>query len=408
MDMHSRNQYLKKLQEDYLKASKGEKSKLLDEAVKRTGLVRKHLIVKLSVKSRLSDKQKYKQKRKRKQYYDSEVKAALVKCWRIFDRPCGQRLKTLLETEVDRLRLFNELICSDLVAKKLKKISFRTIDKKLKHEKEIELLKRKYHQKNHPLLYHKIPTKTANEFNRNILGQIQTDLVEHCGTLAAGEFINTLTNTDVFSGWCEQEAIMGRGQYGTFNGLTNCRKRSPFDWNGIHSDNDTTFINWHLFNYCLIEEIEFSRSRPFKKNDNCFVEQKNSSHVRQVVGYLRYDTPQEQQILNSLYRNELRLYKNFFQPVMKLKEKIRIKGKIYKKYDKPKTPYHRLLESDQISEETKQQLTEIYNNLNPAELKRNIDKKLKLLYQSYQTKKNIKHNISKVELTKKLKPISVR
>jgi len=97
------------------------------------------------------------------------------------------------------------------VAEKLKKISFRTIDKKLKHEKEVELLKRKYHQKNHPLLYHKIPTKTAGEFNRNILGQIQTDLVEHCKTPAAGEFINTLTNTDVFSGWCEQKAITSKG-----------------------------------------------------------------------------------------------------------------------------------------------------------------------------------------------------
>jgi len=392
------------LQEDYLKASKKEKSKLLDEAVKRTELARKHLIVKLSAKSRLSDKQEKRQKRKRKQYYDGEVKVALVKCWQIFDHPCGQRLKPLLETEVDRLRLFNELSCSDLVAEKLQKISFRTIDEKLIHQKEVELLNRKYHQKNHPLLYHKMPTKTTDEFKKDIPGQVQVDLVEHCGASAAGEFLNTFTNTDVFSGWCEQEAVMGRGQQRTFSGLTNCRRRSPFVWNEVHPDNDTTFINWHLYNYCLAEKIDFSRLRPFKKNDNCFVEQKNSTHVRQIVGYLRYDTPQEQQILNSLYRNELRLYKNFFQPAMKLKEKIRVKDKIHKKYDKPKTPYHRLLESEQIPKVTKQQLMRIYNNLNPAQLKRNIDKKLNLLYQTYQQKhknKNLNiNNILKVKLTK--------
>lgn len=148
----------------------------------------------------------------------------------------------------------------------------------------------------------------------------------------------------------------------------------------MHSDNDTAFINDQLERYAHSEGIKFLRSRPYKKNDNCFVEQKNSTHIRAILGHLRYDTDQEQEIINSLYRGEFRLYKNFFQPVMKLK------GKIHRRYDVPKTPYQRLMESDQISEETKKKLKEIYLSLNPAELKRRIDEKIHMLFEAYEEK----------------------
>ena len=213
----------------------------------------------------------------------------MVRLWKIFDYPCGQRLKSSLETEVDRLREQGELICSDEVAEKLKRISFRTIDEKLKHQKEVEFLKRKYHKKIHPLLYQKIPVKLSDEWDRSQLGNIQTDLIEHCGQSARGEYINTVSNTDIATGWWEGEAITGRGQIPTQQGLDKARKRFPFDWQEIHSDNGTEYINAHLFRYTEKEGLAFSRSRPNKKNDNCFVEQKNWTHVKKYVGYLRYD-----------------------------------------------------------------------------------------------------------------------
>jgi len=189
MNMLSRNQYLKEFREEYLKIkSKKERGELLDEAEKRTKLCRKHLIVKLRPKSNL-DKRKEERKR-RKVIYDGYVKVALIACWRIFDYPCGQRLKALLRTEVDRLRKQGEL----------KKISFRTIDEKLKHQKEIERIRRKYQKKVRPLLYQKIPVKLSDDWDRSQLGNIQTDLIEHCGQSARGEYINTVSNTDIATG----------------------------------------------------------------------------------------------------------------------------------------------------------------------------------------------------------------
>jgi len=406
MDMYSKNQYLKELRSEYLKTkSKKEKGVLLDEAEKRTGLCRKHLIVKLRPKSNI-DKRK-EDRKKRKVLYDDQVKAALVICWRIFDYPCGQRLEPLLKTETERLRKFGELNCSDEVAKKLKEISFRTIDEKLKHQKEIERIRKKYQKKVHPLLYQKIPVKLSDEWDKTQLGNIQTDLIEHCGQSARGEYLNTISNTDIATGWWEGEVIMGRGQIPTQQGLDRARRRFPFNWKEIHSDNGTEYINTHLFRYTEREGLGFSRSRPNKKNDNCFVEQKNWTHVKKYVGYLRYDSKEEQEILNDLYRNELRLYKNFFQPVIKLVLKERIGGKIHRKYEIAKTPYQRVMESKESKEvpkEKKQQLQKSYLSLNPAELKRAIDKKLDLLYKAYQKK----NKSQKVGPEKKLKPIWVR
>ena len=179
---------------------------------------------------------------------------------------------------------------------------------------------------------------------------------------------------------------MGKGQDPTFKALKGIRKRTPFEWKGVDSDNGPEFINHHLINYCEKENLEFTRSRPNKKNDNAYIEQKNWTHVRKVFGYLRYDTDEELILMNSLYEKELRLYKNFFQPVMKLKEKIRDKGKVHRKYDTPKTPYQRIMESEKIPEENKKELRKLYQRLNPAELKRKIDEKIHRLFQIYEEK----------------------
>ena len=412
MNMQSRNQYLAELRTEYLKTkSKKGRGALLDEAARRAKLNRKYLIDKLRPKSNL-DRDKS-QNKKREQYYDNSIKPALVRMWQIFDYPCGQRLKSLLETETDKLRILNELSCSDKTAAKLKQMGSATIDRKLKHQKEVERIKRKYHRKTHPLLYQKIPVKVFAEQDRRELGNMQIDLVEHCGASAAGEFVNTLTATDISSGWTEQEAIMGKGQIRTREAVDNCRQRCPFPWNEIHSDSGSEFINAHLFRYTQSENLDFSRSRPYKKNDNCLVEQKNNTHVRRFVGYLRYDTETEQDILNDLYRHELRLFKNFFQPVIKLISKERVGGKIHRRYDKARTPYQRLLESPEISEDRKQELKRMHQSLNPAQLKRAIDRKLDSLYETYRDK----NNSLKIDLKKKISvrffgvkqiPVSVR
>jgi len=379
MDMSARNQYLKVLQKEYLMAqSRKEKSAILDQYSMNTGQNRKYIIRKI----RSSISLKVKRKGGKPIIYDGYVKAALAHVWDIFDQPCGQRLAPLLKTEVDRLRQLEEIFITNEVAEKLKRISPRTIDRALKRQKEALRLNRTYHQKRNPLIYQVIPVK-AGGWDRTLPGQLQVDLVEHCGQSASGFFVNTVSVAEIACGWWEGEAVLGKGQEASFDALKRIRKRSPFAWVHVHPDNEKSFINWHLQEYCTAEDIELSRSRAYQKNDNAFVEQKNSTHVRAVIGHLRYDTEKELALINSLYREELRLYKNFFQPVMKLKEKIRNKGKVHRTYDTPKTPYQRIMESKLLSQQSKDKLTKTYLSLNPAELKRKIDEKIHLLFKVY-------------------------
>ena len=406
MDMHTRNQYLKEVREEYLKSAKEGKSRLLNEAVKRTKLDRKCLIKKLKPKSNLDRVEVI--RRRRKVIYDGHVKEALARIWKIFDHPCGQRLAPLLPIEVPRLRKFKELSCTDAVAAKLAAMSPSTVDRALHHTKEVERLKSKYHKKIHPLLYQKVPVKVFAEQDRGTLGNIQIDCVEHCGSSAAGEFVYTLSTTDIATGWWEGEAMIGRGQERTKQAISKARARYPFPWKEVHPDNGTEFLNWHLLRYCEQEQISFTRSRPYKKNDNCLVEQKNWTHVRKIVGYLRYDSEDELRVFNDLYRIEFRFFKNFFQPVIKLISKERIGGKIHRKYDTAKTPYARVMESKEVSEEVKEELKRVYESLNPALLKREIDRKLKLLYKVYQEKQASTQKVElKIAPLKKLMPATV-
>ena len=402
MNKQSMNQYIETLQKGYREASKIEKGKILDEYCKNTKQDRKYAIKKFL--RRIVLKKEGEKRKPRKQYYDGLVKAALAKMWKIFDYPCGQRLTPLLQTETDRMRRLKELDCSDETAEKLKTIVPSTIDEKLKHEKEVEMQKHKYKKKCDSLLCSKVPTKTSAELDRESPGVEQIDFVEHCGASASGEYVNSLSIVDIFSGWWEGDGVMGKGQERALEAIDEARKRSPIQWKEMHPDNGGNIMNYHIYEYAQTNNIEFSRSRPYKKNDNCFVEQKNSTHVRQIVGYLRHDTEEERAIISSLYRNELRLFKNFFQPVLKLKEKVRENGRIKKKYDKAKTPYLRLMESDKITKEKKEELKKIYDSLNPAKLKREIDAKLKLLYKEYK-----KHSGSEIiqKSSRKLTPTIV-
>ena len=380
MDMSARNQYLKVLQGKYFMAKvRKEKSAILDEYCSNTHQNRKYVTRKIRSSISLVPKRRG----GKEVIYDGYVKAALAKVWEIFDCPCGQRLKPILEVEPDRLRELGELKVSDEVALKLRTISSATIDRKLKHQREmLHLLRSKGGPKPGSLLKGKIPIRLT-EWDTSKTGYVEMDLVVHCGSSTLGEYINTLSTIEVSSGWWEGEAIMGKSQQSTFQALKKIRERTPFDWKGLDSDNGSEFINEILYKYCHRERLEFTRSRPSRKNDNAYIEQKNWTHVRKILGYLRYDTFVELTIINDLYHGDLRLYKNFFQPVMKLVSKERIGGRV----KSPKTPYQRLMDSGQISEQARKQLEVVYLSLNPAQLKRSIDTKLDKLYHTYEQKR---------------------
>ncbi len=386
MDMASREKYLRVLRKRYLAAgSKREKTEILDEYCRNTGQNRKYAIRKINSEWWMT---KGRKRKPRTEKYDGEVKGVLAQIWEIFDHPCGQRLKPVLEVEVERLRGFGEINCSDETVEKLRQISAATIDRKLKRERELtSWTKSRGRARPSSQLKQKIAIRLTS-WDTSEAGNVEVDLVYHCGFSTAGEFLNTVSVTEIYSGWWEGVAIRGKSQDATFRALKEIRGRSPFEWKAMDSDNGSEFISDTLHKYCRREGIEFTRSRPGKKNDNAYIEEKNWTHVRKVVGYLRYDTPKEERIINDLYERELRLYKNFFQPVMKLAGKARIGGKVKRTYDTPKTPYQRLLESGQLSPEAELQLQATYLSLNPAELKRSIDDKLNRLLETYRSKNN--------------------
>lgn len=409
MSMNAKNQYLQAIikRQGYHLLSKKQKNQILNEYCSNTHMNRKYIIRKIRTGKLYSDPTKSIQ-RKRSCFYDKYFTDILTKCWIIFDHPCGQRLAPLLKKETDRLIKFHEISCSTDIQNKLKKISPTSIDIKLKLIKEKLRTKVKYLGHSHsPLLYQKIPIKLSDEWDRKKIGNIQVDLVEHCGSKANGYFINTVGQTDIATGWWEGEAILGSSQKDTMPAINNARQRFPFLWLEMHSDNGSPFINAFVYQYTQKTYLKFSRSRPYMKNDNCFIEQKNWTHVKKLVGYFRYDSLEELQMLNSLYRNELRLYKNYFQPVIKLVSKERIGGHIKRKYDKPQTPYQRVIKSKQIGLEVKERLSREYERLNPAQLKREIDKKLKTLYEIYKSKQGQMATVEAVPNLKKLNPVSV-
>jgi len=369
MDMHSREQYLESLREEYRRADKKQKTRLLNEARQRTHLKRKVLIRKLAHPAQVRTGKK---RPPRKAGYGPEVLMTLVQVWEIFDYPCGQRLAPVLRGELERLRKARELHCSEEVAGKLGRISAKTIDRLLAREKRERQLRRNRNPALHPLLYQKIPVKVAADWETSQVGNVQVDYVEHCGGSMGGEYLHTLSAVDIASSWWEGEPIAQRTQEATQAGMAAIRQRAPFRFLEIHPDNDRRMINDLLWRYCRRTHIRMSRSRPYKKNDNAWVEQRNWTHVRKVVGYRRLDTTAELAALRELYQY-LRLYKNFFQPAMKLKAKVRSGGKTHRQYDQARTPYQRLLDSGQLSPRAEKRLRREYESLNVAELRRKVE-----------------------------------
>jgi len=399
MDMRSREQYLKALLGRYLRVRKRGKSALLDEYCRNTGMARKSVLRKIAGLL----KGESPPRKQRRPVYGRPVRVALETLWEIFDRPCGQRLKPLVEEELGRLRSLGELKVDEKTARQLQRVSSATIDRLLTAKKTEWIAQRRYGRAGGNLIAKKIPLKMTDWDLRQV-GFLEMDLVLHCGASTAGEYAHSLSALEIGSAWWEGEAVMGRAQSRIFEAIKKIRARTPFTWRGIDSDNDNAFINDQLYRYTETEGLAFSRSRPYHKNDNAYIEQKNFTHVRRPLGYLRYDTSTELDLINDLYRNELRLYKNFFQPVMRLERKERVDGKLRRFYAKPKTPYRILRESRQLTPEALKTLDDLYRSLNPADLKRRIDLKLKSLFTLYEKKRK---GLVQIDPYKKIDPTSV-
>jgi hypothetical protein len=306
-------------------------------------------------------------------YRSKAFLAVLKRLWALSDGLCGKRLVAFLRELVPRLQQQGLLKLKDPeIGRFLVKASAATLDRLLSGAKrQAHLGKGRSHTRPGTLLKHHIPVRTFADWTDVQPGFCEVDLVAHDGGSAYGEYGFTLTLTDVATGWTEAEAVQNKAQTHVFAALKAIRARLPFPLLGLDSDNGSEFINFELVRYCEQEHITFTRSRANKKNDNCYVEQKNYSIVRRTVGYYRYDRPRQLALLGALYER-LRLYSNYFQPVMKLKEKVRSGSRLTRRYDEPQTPYKRLLAHPAVAPEVKQHLAQEYASLNILTLKRSL------------------------------------
>lgn len=310
--------------------------------------------------------------RGRPRRYGPETAKAIAALWARFDFLCGKRLAFFLPSVLPLLLRHGEWQWDPSIYQQLLRISASTIDRILKAEKARLQLKGRSLSRPARLLLHQVPVRTWSEWDGvEQPGHVLMDLVGHDGGNSRGEFAFTLTVSDRLCEWTERRAVKNRAQRWVFAALKDIREALPFPLRSLHSDSGGEFINHNLIRYCAQQQIRFTRSRSARKNDNCWVEQKNYDAVRKVVGYLRYDTEEELQILNQIYRLH-GLLLNYLYPSQRLISKTRKGSKVSKKYDPPCSPYQRLLASSQLSAGFKTKLRVQYYRIHPAEISNQI------------------------------------
>jgi len=370
MTAMGRHEYLREIYDRYRRSSAEGKGKILDEFCRVCDYHRKHAIRLLSGPS---PKAPPRPRRSRGPSYGRAVIQVVAQVWEAAGYPWSVRLKAMLPLWLPWLR--QRVALTPKLERQLRAISPRQIDRRLASRKRV--LRRRIYGRTKPgtLLKHHIPIKT-DHWDVTHPGFTEIDLVSHSGDCAEGEFAHSFNLTDIHSTWTETYAVLGKGQTGIVAGLEAMRQALPFALQGIDSDNGSEFLNHHLVRYCRAGQIQFTRGRPYKKDDNAHIEQKNWTHVRKVIGWDRYDSEAAVGLLNDLYRHELRLMMNLFQPSVKLRRKERVGSRLKRIYDRPQTPLDRLQACRDVDRAPVKELLRLRATTDPFELARIIEKKI--------------------------------
>jgi len=379
MSPRSKREYVEAVHRRYKNASRSERTIILNELCATCGYNRKYAIRLLRGFKRFT-KPKPRKRGKPAVYQKDDILVPLRRIWLEANLPCSKRLQAILPLWLPGYgQYFGQL--SEEVTNALLSISPATIDRLLKPVR-IQYKKRgRSTTKPGTLLRNQIPILT-NQWNESRPGFLEADTVAHCGESLSGMFAYTIDTVDIATTWTEQRATWGKGETGVLKQIEDIEKTLPFPLLGFDSDNGSEFLNRTLFKHFTKRKhpVQFTRSRAYHKDDNAHVEQKNWTHVRQWLGYQRLDNPLAVPLLNDLYRREWRVFHNFFCPSVKLLDKQRIGSKTIKRYDVPKTPYQRVVESPYIPQKTKDAMTKYLETLNPFLLKKALQEKLKKIF----------------------------
>jgi len=371
--------YLRSLKQRYRRANRTERSAILDEFVQTSGYHRKYAIAILRGRQQ---PHRGPIRRPRARYYQGEDRAAVLQIAEWFDEISSRRLRAAMDATLADLRERGHLRVSAACFARLQTMSVSTLERIRAGARPSRRAGRgRALTKPGTLLKRQIPIRTFADWDETRPGFVEIDLVAHCGEDASGDFAQTLDATDVVTGWTELQAVQNKAQIHVFAALQTIRAQLPIPLLGIDSDNGAEFINQELMRYCDQERLTFTRGRVGRKNDNPFVEQKNWSVVRRIAGYDRYDTLRQVRLLNQVYA-VYRLYINFFLPVMKQKEKVRVGSRVRKIFDAPQTPYARLLASAAVTDADKARLRKTYATLDVVQLKQVLEERLAALDRS--------------------------
>ena len=385
----------------YRAADKQAKHTILDEFTQVTGYHRKYAIYLLrnwgtervqlidgeAVRMVVGQARKDKPRRRAaRRIYDEPVMQALRRVWELFDYMCGKRLAVLMRLNMELLQEEPELGIDEQIAAKLVQISPATIDRLLSGARKALMIKGRSRTRAGTLLKHQIPIRAFFDWDERIPGFFELDTVAHDGGNACGESCHTLNATDVSSGWVELRALPNRAHRWVKQEVESIRNTLPFALKGVDSDNGGEFINHQLWQWCNLEGITFTRGRAYRKNDNCFVEQKNDLAVRRTVGYYRFEGEQQYLALGEVYRHLCPLL-NFYYPSLKIIEKTRVGAHVKKRYDAPKPPYQRLLESQHLDDSVKANLRRQAAEVHIVKQKRLVDKAVANLMRIYEDQK---------------------
>jgi len=400
MDVHSRRDFMDSISERYRKASKASKTRILDEVCAATEFHRKYAIARINLVE-TSRPSAAAVTRKREKLYGREVLAVVEKVWEEAGYPWSVRLKAILVLWLPAIRKRYGL--TRALEAQLVRISPRTIDRALKGKKR-ELRRRLYGRtKPGTLLRHQIPIK-CEHWDVRTAGHLELDTVSHCGGNGEGLFAYSFNLTDIGSTWVETRSVLGKGEAGIVKAFSEMSEVLPFKVLDIDSDNGSEFINRNLYTYCDARDIGFTRGRPYKKDDNAHIEQKNWTHVRKLVGWDRFDTPDSVAALNDLYAHELRLYMNLFQPSVKLIRTVRKGSRKVRRYDQPRTPLDRLAGMPGADSQKVEALLHLRSRLDPFALSRIIRQKLERVWEMRHTGKKIAKSktVSDMEISRSL------